>query len=96
MFGISFTVPQLNQTGALVLVYVDGSVLLTHGGCEMGQGLHTKMIQIASRVLEIPMSKIYIAETATDKVPNTSATAASAASDLNGMAVMVLNIFISI
>lgn len=81
----------LNQSGAFVIVYTDGSVLLTHGGCEMGQGLHTKMIQIASRVLEIPMSKIYISEVATDKVPNTSATAASCASDLNGMAVMVIS-----
>lgn len=88
-FGIAFTVPHLNQTGAFIIVYTDGSVLLTHGGTEMGQGLHTKMIQIASRILEIPMEKIYISETATDKVPNTSATAASASSDLNGMAVMV-------
>lgn len=59
----------------------------------MGQGLHTKMLQVASRVLEIPVSKIYINETATDKVPNTSPTAASAASDLNGMAVLVLFFF---
>lgn len=81
--------PHLNQAGAFVIVYTDGSVLLTHGGCEMGQGLHTKMIQIASKVFEISISKIYISETATDKVPNTSATAASASSDLNGMAVMV-------
>lgn len=89
MFGIAFTVLHLNQAGALVHVYNDGSVLLSHGGTEMGQGLHTKMIQVASRVLGIPPSKIYINETATDKVPNTSATAASAGSDLNGMAVMV-------
>ncbi|KAK5644720.1 hypothetical protein RI129_006020 [Pyrocoelia pectoralis] len=87
-FGISFTVLFLNQTGALIHVYTDGSVLLTHGGTEMGQGLHTKMIQIASRVLGISQEKIHISETATDKVPNTSATAASSGSDLNGMAVM--------
>ncbi|KAF5273874.1 hypothetical protein FQA39_LY00989 [Lamprigera yunnana] len=87
-FGISFTVTFLNQAGALVHVYTDGSVLLTHGGTEMGQGLHTKMIQIASEVLDIPHHRIHISETSTDKVPNTSATAASAGSDLNGMAVM--------
>lgn len=87
-FGISFTVVFLNQTGALVHVYTDGSVLISHGGVEMGQGLHTKMIQVASRSLKIKPDKIHIMETATDKVPNTSATAASAASDLNGMAVM--------
>nr|XP_034184290.1 xanthine dehydrogenase isoform X2 [Osmia lignaria] len=87
-FGISFTVLFLNQAGALVHVYTDGSVLITHGGVEMGQGLHTKMIQVASRSLKIKPDKIHIMETATDKVPNTSATAASASSDLNGMAVM--------
>ncbi|XP_076656021.1 xanthine dehydrogenase rosy [Halictus rubicundus] len=87
-FGISFTVIFLNQTGALVHVYTDGSVLVSHGGVEMGQGLHTKMIQVASRVLKINPEKIHIMETATDKVPNTSPTAASASSDLNGMAVM--------
>ncbi|XP_076238841.1 xanthine dehydrogenase rosy isoform X2 [Calliopsis andreniformis] len=87
-FGISFTVLFLNQSGALVHVYTDGSVLISHGGVEMGQGLHTKMIQVASRSLKINPNKIHILETATDKVPNTSATAASAASDLNGMAVM--------
>ncbi|XP_071455101.1 xanthine dehydrogenase/oxidase-like [Hetaerina americana] len=88
MFGISFTVSFINQTGALVMVYTDGSVLLTHGGTEMGQGLHTKMVQVASRVLEIPEDIIYISETATDKVPNGPPTAASTGSDLNGMAVM--------
>ncbi|KAK9295186.1 hypothetical protein QLX08_010430 [Tetragonisca angustula] len=87
-FGISFTVLFLNQAGALIHVYTDGSVLISHGGVEMGQGLHTKMIQVASRSLKIKSDKIHIIETATDKVPNTSATAASAASDLNGMAVM--------
>lgn len=88
-FGIAFTLPFLNQGGALILVYTDGSVLLSHGGTEMGQGLHTKMLQVASRALEIPMDKIHISETATDKVPNTSPTAASSGSDINGMAVLV-------
>ncbi|XP_049867763.1 xanthine dehydrogenase [Pectinophora gossypiella] len=87
-FGIAFTEKLLNQAGALVIIYTDGSILLSHGGTEMGQGLHTKMIQVASRILEVDISKIHITETATDKVPNTSATAASAGSDLNGMAVL--------
>ncbi|XP_049922243.1 xanthine dehydrogenase/oxidase [Epinephelus moara] len=86
-FGISFTAVFLNQAGALVHIYTDGSVLLTHGGTEMGQGLHTKMVQVASRVLGIPCSKIHISETSTSTVPNTSPTAASASSDLNGAAV---------
>ncbi|XP_006901194.1 PREDICTED: xanthine dehydrogenase/oxidase [Elephantulus edwardii] len=86
-FGISFTLSFLNQAGALVHVYTDGSVLLTHGGTEMGQGLHTKMVQVASRALKIPTSKIYISETSTNTVPNTSPTAASASADLNGQAV---------
>nr|CAH7741383.1 unnamed protein product [Callosobruchus chinensis] len=87
-YGIAFTATFLNQGGALVLVYTDGSVLISHGGVEIGQGLHTKMIQVASRVLGISTDKIHISETATDKVPNASPTAASSASDLNGMAVM--------
>nr|QEO19118.1 rosy [Limnogonus franciscanus] len=87
-FGISFTTTFLNQAGALVLVYQDGSVLISHGGTEMGQGLHTKMLQVASRALGIPIDMIHISETSTDKVPNTSATAASAGSDLNGMAIL--------
>uniref|UniRef100_A0A0F8BFX1 Xanthine dehydrogenase/oxidase n=1 Tax=Larimichthys crocea TaxID=215358 RepID=A0A0F8BFX1_LARCR len=86
-FGISFTAVFLNQAGALLHIYTDGSVLLTHGGTEMGQGLHTKMVQVASRVLGIPCSKIHILETSTNTVPNTSPTAASASSDLNGAAV---------
>ena len=77
----------LNQSGALVHVYTDGSVLLTHGGTEMGQGLHTKMIQVASQALGIDYNKIHITDTSTDKVPNTPPTAASLGSDLNGMAV---------
>uniref|UniRef100_A0A3Q3BJF7 xanthine dehydrogenase n=1 Tax=Kryptolebias marmoratus TaxID=37003 RepID=A0A3Q3BJF7_KRYMA len=86
-FGISFTVNFLNQAGALVHVYRDGSVLLNHGGTEMGQGLHTKMVQVASRVLGVPCSKIHISETSTNTVINTSPTAASVSSDLNGAAV---------
>lgn len=87
-YGIAFTAPHLNQAGALVNIYYDGTVLLTHGGVEMGQGLHTKMIQVASRTLQIPADLIHISETSTDKVPNTSPTAASVSSDINGMAVM--------
>ncbi|KAL3874743.1 hypothetical protein ACJMK2_037714, partial [Sinanodonta woodiana] len=87
-FGIGYTTAYFNQAGALVHIYRDGSVLLTHGGVEMGQGLHTKMIQVASRVLQIPQSKILISETATNTVPNSSATAASVSSDINGMAII--------
>uniref|UniRef100_A0A1L8DYE4 Xanthine dehydrogenase n=1 Tax=Nyssomyia neivai TaxID=330878 RepID=A0A1L8DYE4_9DIPT len=87
-FGISFTTAFLNQSGALVHIYTDGSVLLSHGGTEMGQGLHTKMIQVAATTLGVPFDRIHVSETSTDKVPNTSATAASAGSDLNGMAVL--------
>eukprot|EP01133_Synstelium_polycarpum_P007377 gene7377-8596_t len=87
-FGMSFTVKALNQAGALVHVYTDGTVLVTHGGTEMGQGLHTKMIQIAARELGVPMDRVYISETSTDKVANTAPTAASVSSDMNGMAVL--------
>ncbi|KAF2368641.1 Xanthine dehydrogenase small subunit [Trinorchestia longiramus] len=87
-YGVAFGIKFLSQGGALVMVYKDGSVLLTHGGIEMGQGLHTKMIQVASRVLEIPAERIHISETATDKIPNMSATAASMSSDLYGEAVL--------
>uniref|UniRef100_A0A4W3HKB5 Xanthine dehydrogenase n=1 Tax=Callorhinchus milii TaxID=7868 RepID=A0A4W3HKB5_CALMI len=88
-FGVSFDSAQISvfQAGALVLIYTDGSVLVTHGGTEMGQGLHTKMVQVASRVLGIPVCKIHISETSTNTVPNTSPTAASVSSDLNGMAI---------
>ncbi|EFP11440.1 hypothetical protein CRE_14385 [Caenorhabditis remanei] len=86
-FGIGFGLKQLNQAGALVLVYTDGSVLVSHGGMEMGQGLHTKILQIAARCLEIPIEKVHIHDTSTDKVPNASATAASVGSDMNGLAV---------
>lgn len=76
------------QGGALVLIYTDGSVLISIGGIEMGQGLFTKMVQVASRVLEIDINKIHINESSTDKVPNSSPTAGSMSSDLYGMAVI--------
>ncbi|KAG9232189.1 putative xanthine dehydrogenase [Amylocarpus encephaloides] len=86
-FGISFTALFLNQAGALVHIYHDGTVLVAHGGTEMGQGLHTKMVMIAAEALKVPMSDVHISETATNTVANTSATAASASSDLNGYAI---------
>ncbi|HEY5222501.1 MAG TPA: xanthine dehydrogenase molybdopterin binding subunit [Microbacteriaceae bacterium] len=86
-FGISFNVSFFNQAGALVLVYKDGSVLINHGGTEMGQGLHTKMIQVAATALGVPRSAVRLAPTRTDKIPNTSATSASTGTDLNGGAV---------
>ena len=86
-FGISFTLSWLNQAGALVHVYQDGSVLLNHGGTEMGQGLFRKVAQVAATELGLPIEAIRITATDTAKVPNTSATAASSGSDLNGMAV---------
>lgn len=86
-FGISFTALFLNQAGALVHIYHDGSILLAHGGTEMGQGLHTKMTMIAAEALSVPQDSVFISETATNTVPNTSSTAASASSDLNGYAI---------
>jgi xanthine dehydrogenase large subunit len=86
-FGISFTTSFLNQAGALVNIYKDGTVQVNHGGTEMGQGLHTKIIQVASSCLGIEPEFIKVTATNTSKVPNTSATAASSGSDLNGMAV---------
>jgi len=86
-FGISFNLTAFNQAGALVHVYKDGSVLINHGGTEMGQGLHTKMLQVAATTLGVPLHKVRLAPTRTDKVPNTSATAASSGADLNGGAV---------
>lgn len=86
-FGISFNLTAFNQAGALVHVYKDGSVLVNHGGTEMGQGLHTKMLQIAATTLNVPLERVRLAPTRTDKVPNTSATAASSGADLNGAAV---------
>ncbi len=86
-FGISFTLTSLNQAGALVHVYQDGSLHLNHGGTEMGQGLFQKVAQVAAEELGIGLERVRITATSTDKVPNTSATAASAGTDLNGMAV---------
>jgi xanthine dehydrogenase molybdopterin-binding subunit B len=86
-FGISFTASFLNQAGALVLIYRDGSVQVNHGGTEMGQGLYTKMQGVAMRALGLPPGRVRVMKTQTDKVPNTSATAASSGSDLNGAAV---------
>ena len=85
-FGISFTVTHLNQAGALLHIYTDGSVQLNHGGTEMGQGLYTKVAQIVATTLQIDVGNISCTATRTDKVPNTSPTAASSGSDLNGMA----------
>jgi xanthine dehydrogenase large subunit len=87
-FGISFTATLYNQGAALVLVYRDGSVQVNHGGTEMGQGLHTKIRQIAAESLGLPAEAVRVMATRTDKVPNTSATAASASTDLNGAAVV--------
>ena len=86
-FGIAFNFKAFNQAGALVHVYKDGSVLINHGGTEMGQGLHTKMLQVAATTLRVPLERVRLAPTRTDKVPNTSATAASSGADLNGAAV---------
>jgi xanthine dehydrogenase molybdopterin binding subunit/xanthine dehydrogenase small subunit len=86
-FGISFTVTFLNQAGALVLVYQDGTVQVNHGGTEMGQGLHTNITAIAARELGIQPEHVRVMPTSTDKIPNTSATAASCGTDLNGAAV---------
>ncbi len=86
-FGISFTTSFLNQAGAYLVVYADGTAQLNHGGTEMGQGLHTKMLAVCAHELGLPTTAIRVMSTATDKVPNTSATAASSGSDLNGQAV---------
>ena len=86
-FGISFTTAFFNQAGALVLIYKDGSVQVNHGGTEMGQGLHTKMLQVAADSLGVPLESLRVMATRTDKIPNTSATAASSGSDLNGAAI---------
>lgn len=86
-YGIAFTAKFMNQGAALVHIYQDGTVLVTHGGTEMGQGLHTKMCQIAAKVLGVPVADVYVADTATDKVANTMPTAASSQTDLNGGAV---------
>ena len=88
-FGISFTLTHLNQAGALVHVYQDGSIRINHGGTEMGQGLFQKVAQVAAQEFSQPIENIKITATDTGKVPNTSATAASSGTDLNGMAVKV-------
>jgi len=85
-FGISFTASFLNQAGALVLIYTDGSIQLNHGGTEMGQGLNTKVAQIVAEVFQVDIERIQITATDTGKVPNTSPTAASSGTDLNGKA----------
>lgn len=87
-FGIAFTLTHLNQAGALVHVYADGSVHLNHGGTEMGQGLNTKVAQVAAEAFGIGLDRVRITATNTAKVPNTSATAASSGTDLNGMAAL--------
>lgn len=88
-FGISFNKTQYNQAGALVHIYTDGSIQLNHGGTEMGQGLHTKMLQVAATTLGVNVDRLRMMHTSTDKVPNTSATAASSGADLNGQAIRI-------
>ncbi len=88
-FGISFTLTQLNQAGALVHVYSDGSIHLNHGGTEMGQGLFQKVAQIVAEEFGVAIERVRITATTTGKVPNTSPTAASSGSDLNGMAALL-------
>ena len=85
-FGISFNKPSLNQAGALIHVYTDGSIRLNHGGTEMGQGLFTKVAQVVAECFGVSLDNVHITPTNTAEVPNTSATAASSGSDLNGMA----------
>ncbi len=85
-FGISFNLKHLNQAGALVHVYTDGSILVNHGGTEMGQGLHTKVAQVVAHELGVPLARVRVTATDTHKVANTSATAASSGADLNGKA----------
>ena len=87
-FGISFTTIHLNQAGALVHIYTDGSVHLNHGGIEMGQGTHTKIAQLVANSLGLAYDKVHISSTNTSKVPNTSASAASSTTDLNGAAAL--------
>ena len=87
-FGISFTATWYNQAGALIHVYNDGSIHLNHGGTEMGQGLNTKVAQVVAEAFQVDFERIKITRTTTEKVPNTSATAASSGSDLNGMAAL--------
>ena len=85
-FGISFTASFLNQAGALIHIYTDGSIHLNHGGTEMGQGLNVKVAQVVAEVFQVDIDRVQITATNTDKVPNTSPTAASSGADLNGKA----------
>ncbi|MCW5744952.1 MAG: xanthine dehydrogenase molybdopterin binding subunit [Alphaproteobacteria bacterium] len=85
-FGVSFNIPSMNQAGALVHVYSDGSIRLNHGGTEMGQGLFVKVAQIVAEVFQVDLDRIRVTPTSTGEVPNTSPTAASTGSDLNGWA----------
>ncbi len=87
-FGISFTATWFNQAGALVQIYSDGSIAVNHGGTEMGQGLHTKVAQVVAEAFQVDLSRIRVTRTTTEKVPNTSATAASSGTDLNAMAAL--------
>lgn len=87
-FGISFTATWFNQAGALVHIYNDGSIMLNHGGTEMGQGLNTKIAQVVAEAFQVDIDRVKITKTTTEKVPNTSATAASSGTDLNGMAAL--------
>jgi xanthine dehydrogenase large subunit len=87
-FGISFTTTHLNQAGALLHLYADGSILLNHGGTEMGQGLMVKVAQVVAGAFAVDLARVKVSSTVTDKVPNTSATAASSGADLNGMAAL--------
>ncbi len=87
-FGISFTATWFNQAGSLIHIYSDGSIALNHGGTEMGQGLNTKVAQVVAEAFQCDISRIKITRTTTEKVPNTSATAASSGTDLNGMAAL--------
>src|SRR5690606_2308219 len=88
-FGISFTLIHLNQAGALVHVYRDGSISLNHGGTEMGQGLFTKVAQVVAEEFGVALERVKITATSTDKVPNTAPTAASSGTDLNAQAALV-------
>jgi xanthine dehydrogenase/oxidase len=87
-YGINYTAKFMNQAGALVHIYSDGTVLVSHGGMEMGQGVHTKMCQVVARALEIPFELVHISETSTNVVANAQATAGSMTTDMYGMALL--------
>ncbi len=87
-FSVTMGAKMVQQGAALVRIYLDGSVLVSHGGIEMGQGLNTKMMQVASRALSLPLERIHVAETSTDTVANASPTGGSTGADLNGPAVI--------